>query len=565
MKRAYRFTVAAVLAVAAMCAVYWQIGIFFETNDDRIITETLSGAINHTPSAYVQVVSYLLSAPLAWLYRIAKEVPWYGLCLILFHVISYTAIFSGFLFRCSKRYEILLGVGLCIFIFSVDLYSIGLIQWTSTAAILAIAGYAYLALEMDDRSVVVFAVLELLGFLLRDKAMLMIQPLGAAVLFGFFLSKGGFREKKQCQMILKWALALASVILVGAMSRWIIYRSEEWKAADKHFDACVTLADYYGMPSYDQVKDILDKYHGTETEYEGFSHWLLVGSNINADCLEELAEYVENSHPVDINVAVLLWDSVEKLIEPSLTCNRVAALLWICTLLWMIFAKRKEMFLPALGLGVARTVVWCYLIYGGRMPNRVTYPLFFAEVVLLLVILLNDYGKAELKIGWYKLAALCLCGIVAYSGFRTAVNQYRYVDTVNGSQSVYMLGYEDIKDYCRQHPDNRYVLDTFSFNSYKGGALESDLSEPWNGIFSGTWIDQTPANKEYEREYMGGGWKNFYVIVYDDGQPTDVQMTNIAVRYFAEKSGVQPYLEDHITVAHGGSYLVWHFEGNGTD
>lgn len=84
MRKAYLKIAAVLMVVAAMALSYFKMGIFFETNDDRVIVEILSGSITQTPSAYVQLVSYVLSAPLAGLYRLAGGIPWYGLCLIFF-------------------------------------------------------------------------------------------------------------------------------------------------------------------------------------------------------------------------------------------------------------------------------------------------------------------------------------------------------------------------------------------------------------------------------------------------------------------------------------------------
>lgn len=218
MKKSYWLMMAVILAAVAMWAANWRMGIFFETNDDRIIAETLSGTITHTPSAYTQLVGYLLSAPLALLYRIADGIPWYGLCLILFHAISYVAIFESILSICTKGYETISAVVLCGAIFLLNTYSVGLIQWTSTAAILAIAGYAYLIMKFDNKAVWLCAGFELLSFLLRSKAMLMIQPLGAGVLLGFFLSEGGWKEKKQREIIIRWTLTIAGVLVIGAAS-----------------------------------------------------------------------------------------------------------------------------------------------------------------------------------------------------------------------------------------------------------------------------------------------------------------------------------------------------------
>ena len=60
----------------------------------------------------------------------------------------------------------------------------GLIQYTSTAALLAMAGYACLIMHSDERKgIIIFGIFEMLAFLLRSDSMLMIQPFGITTVF----------------------------------------------------------------------------------------------------------------------------------------------------------------------------------------------------------------------------------------------------------------------------------------------------------------------------------------------------------------------------------------------
>ena len=82
-----------------------QMGVYFETNDDRIIAEILSGAYSTAPDPHVIHENYLLTLPLSLLYRITVNIPWYGLCLLLFHVLAWFVIENSFLSRCEKWRE----------------------------------------------------------------------------------------------------------------------------------------------------------------------------------------------------------------------------------------------------------------------------------------------------------------------------------------------------------------------------------------------------------------------------------------------------------------------------
>ena len=155
-----------------------QMGVYFETNDDRIIAEILSGAYSTAPDPHVIHENYLLTLPLSSLYRITVNIPWYGLCLLLFHVLAWFVIENSFLSRCEKWKEYCLVLAGLSGLFLGSLSLIGRIQFTSTAVMLAIAGYVALIMEKNTKKgFIMFFLLELFSFFVRYKAMLMIQPL----------------------------------------------------------------------------------------------------------------------------------------------------------------------------------------------------------------------------------------------------------------------------------------------------------------------------------------------------------------------------------------------------
>lgn len=143
-------------------------GVYFETNDDRIIAEILSGVHSLTPDPHTIHENYLLMLPLSLLYKITSGVSWYGWSLLLCHATAWFVTESSFLSRCKnwKDYLAVL-IGLSgLFLGSLEL--IGRIQFTSTAVILAISGYIALYLEENrKKGYVLFFVTELLAFCVR--------------------------------------------------------------------------------------------------------------------------------------------------------------------------------------------------------------------------------------------------------------------------------------------------------------------------------------------------------------------------------------------------------------
>lgn len=162
--------------VLAMVAVIWlKTGIYFETNDDKCITEILCGQMTGAPQARTVYVSYLLTLPVSLLYRITAGVPWYGLALVLLQVIAYTAVLESVYSRCRKIWDMAAGTVFLAVVMLMDLYILGCIEYTSTSGLLAAAGYFCLLLHKEPKKGWFrFCLLELLAGLLRINAMLMV-------------------------------------------------------------------------------------------------------------------------------------------------------------------------------------------------------------------------------------------------------------------------------------------------------------------------------------------------------------------------------------------------------
>lgn len=554
----YKTFFAILLALFAVTAVWYKAGIFFATNDDRVITEMLAGTVVQIPDPHVKVVNWLLAALLCQLYGITAGVPWYGLCLILFHVVSWFAIYDGILSCCRRKLEIAAGVALGCGCFVINLYSVGMIQFTSTAALLAIAGYVNLCLKRERTALWIFGALELLSFLLRNDAMLMIQPLGAAVFLGLFWIEGGFGREGWKKTLLLWCTLIIAVFAVGKAGDFLGYHGLQWQEYDKYNQARIEMFDYYGTPDYEDVKNILDRYGVNRTEYEAYRSYVLVDVDISPECAEELAAYAKekNVSGLDASMILLQTFNADVYVDP-LGGGKVMTVLWIALMIWVILSGQFRLSLPLLGLGIARTAVWSYIIYKGRILPRVTYPLIFCESVLLLIIFIKSYESIQ-KNRRVLILAICLSGVFLIQGYGLGQDQYRYVRSENRGQAAYIEGLREIRDYCIHYPDRHFFLENASFSFYKGSALETDIYIPGNGMYTGGWNANTPVLREYFITYTGG-WSDIYLIVHDDGEPIEKQATYTVVAYFAEKTGKVPTLTERITASHGGSYLIWHF------
>lgn len=118
-----------------------------------------------------------------------------------------------------------------------------------------------------------------------------------------------------------------------------------------------------------------------------------------------------------------------------------------------------------------------------------------------------------------------------------------------------MQGFWEINTYCKEHPENKYLLDAVSMSYYTGDVLETKFTGERNNIVSGTWFSESPVMKHALQKYFadendGLQWLT-YDFVYAEEHP--------ALKYLQEKTGVDGVLTEELTVSHGGRYLIYSF------
>ena len=547
--------------VLAMVAVIWvKTGIYFETNDDKCITEILCGQMTGAPQARTVYVSYLLTLPVSLLYRITAGVPWYGLALVLLQVIAYTAVLESVYSRCRKIWDMAAGTVFLAVVMLMDLYILGCIEYTSTSGLLAAAGYFCLLLHKEPKKGWFrFCLLELLAGLLRINAMLMVQPLGFLAVAGLFLVKEGKSFRERLTVLGRVALPPAAVFLAVLAVDAFVYRGSDWKAYMKFNDAEEVLFDYVGVPPYDEVREILDNHQVTETDYNAYANYMILDWVISPECAQELAAYAQE-HREEWNISGLWQELLKHLLdEPFWGLNRVLLFLWAALAALAFLWRDKALLLPALGLLAGKLFSWTFLLWEGRFPLRVSMPLIAGEVLLLSALLLRRGTDTELqgnpkRLRYVGLGALLFGMCIA--GFMTGRQQYSYILNENRGQKIFMEGLREIRAYCDARPENRYILDAVSMSYYKGSALEYEVYQGGNYIVSGSWYSNSPYLRKYNAEYLSGG-DGIYFLVYDGGGG----ISHPGVSYLIQETGVQPEICDRITVSPGGTYLVYYFDG----
>lgn len=556
-----RFGMSVGIAAAMLLAVYFRAGIYFESNDDRNITKILSGAFGGRPDAHTVYVNYWLSVLLSGLYRITLQIPWYGLMLLLFHMMSYVLILDTVIKLGRSKLKILISIGIVMTLFLQNFYSVAKIQYTSTAIVLAVAGYVYLlcAIYMPGRDswkFLVFAVFMLLACLLRRDAMLMLQPLGLSAIVGLLLTDKRKNVRDKIRFLLLTLGIVIGCFALGELGTAVGYHNAEWKEYLRYNNARTEMFDYYGKPEYEEVSDILSEYGVSRAEYEAYKGYIILDGNLNTECAEKIAAYAKAKYRFPEIGEVLKTYQQVMLKDGVWDGNRITVASFIVAGILIVIYGQYLYLIPVSLVKVGSFVIWGYLIYKGRMPDRVILPLYFGEAAIYLTVMLVAIVTVEQKSIWKKAGAVFACMILIFMGYQSGRQQYRFLKSQNEGMEQYMQGLVELYDYVDSHPECNYLMDSFSFSYYMGAVLDNRFNGPHNYMVSGTWFSYSPIMKQAMKQYFTDDQNGFYVILYDFG----VEALEEILPYMEEKTGTIGVPEEELTVSHGGKYRIYYFD-----
>lgn len=550
-----RVCLAAAVSVALTVFVWCRTGIHFETNDDVYITAILSGVITGQPDAHVIHVNYLLALPLALLYRITVNVPWYGGMLVFFMTLCWGAMLDSAYTRCSRKLYYAPVTAALAGLFAAFYYCMGLVEFTSTAAFLAVGGYVCLLLRRNVRTGLIwFFVLELLAFLLRWEAMLMVQPLGLAAAAAAMPER--LRQKEGWRELLKTAALLVLILCIGGTGNLAGYHGKAWDRYRQFNDTRVLLFDYYGTPDYEEVRPILEEYGVSREKYEAYRSYMILDWKMDGSLDERMMDYMEEHQERPSGKEHLLRDIYRVSVKDApWRIQYVTGAAWGIFVLWMLLNRQWVRCLGGVLILGARTAVWAYLVWRGRLPLRVTLPLSACEIIFLITLVWRNFGEVEAE-GYKKALLLSVCGVSALLCVRAGSGQIRHVEKTVASQQILMKGLGEIREYCDSRPGNRYLLDAHSMTYYTGSVFETDVYQPTNAVYGGGWFSNTPGTQKRLEEYLGKAPGFYFLVIAEGGQANSGGMA-----YLVQEMGQEPRLADQWTASHGGTYDVYYFEG----
>lgn len=413
--------------IAGLCLVFYWLGPIstWETNDDVYYGLIYSGQlVTSAPEAHAVMVNFVLSSLFAQLYTLAPNIPWYG----YFHV---TAILLSVFFlnhcyaltRANGKFFIRLALSL-----ATALPFLFLLQFTKTAAVLAVAGYLGLyllnqgSLPSPRRNLSLHACaasLLVLSFALRRDSFFLMT-----LLCGLLVASALWQRKRTLLVALSTA-----VVLIMAVS--LVHRlnyGAEWRDFYALGRATGPIIDFnqYG---YEANQKVYADAGLSRNDYYFFRSWGYADSHVySPERLEAiLANATKQAQQRDPLAA--LQGAV------SFPAKNVILTVFGLVLL-LLLAHRQRYRLLALHVFLPFLICAGILAWQGRFPTRVSTAMVFFLPWAVLV--LCGETRKRLLVGAAWGVALIALAIPVYGQYRDLSDFASYRQVQN--QDLHRLG-----------------------------------------------------------------------------------------------------------------------------
>ena len=611
---------------------------YFDLNDDVLIRDILSGVYTGESEALTAQLLWPLSALLAGLYRVLPGVPVFGAFLWLCQAGSIflilkrsldavsgsaapgkiraagTSSVGGSLKKlCLSLLETLL-IAACL------LYHLVFVQYTVTAGLLATAAiFTFLTVrERESERAVTFwlrclpaALLFWLAFCLRSEMGLLLLPLagvGGIWKWAARAMRGPvFTGRNAASFLGLFGLILAGVLACFGADR-LACSDPEWQEFEALFDARTQVYDFYdaSLRSFEENREFYEGLGLTETQCE-----LLVNYNYGADdaidaqVMEQIAAYGRKTRGAFMHsLSEGVWLYVQRLknnrsIVPddqlpwlALEGGFAALLLAAAFVRWRAARKQKRqerdggngrerkernacgILWKLLLLGAVRSGLWMYLILRERVPERISHPLYFCELVMLAWLFLDTVcgmrqisgqqssgwqtsGPEGLPVRVIRIAALVLslAAVVIWLPQEAERTDAEYARREQGNAV-------NLAALSRYRQENLYLADVMSTVDFSE-KLFTEKIRPGNYDLLGGWMCKSPHSEKklaaFGYESMGQAVLSGENVRFVGEADTDWSwLTELLAGHGGNGELV---LEEEIT-AEGRSLYIWRLERN---
>ena len=468
--------------------------------DDRSMMEIVSGQYLGMPDPHTIFMGYWYSLFLTGLYTVLPNVDWYAFCYIVMQVMCMILILFRLVRERGRKWEKVLCAVLALSSFAAfGVQATVQLSFTTTAAVLGVTVVFLYAtaekLEWKDAAFLFF--LLFLTSQVRFDIFCMTVPV-CAVLWIFRVAVQGQRERIQFLMPAA-ALVVLTLAMLGNLAG---YGSAEWRAYKSYDNSRTAIYDFpdYTFPEYEGAEELYSSV-GIETKSRART---LINYNYTADdqiTPEFFRDYIEayqKMYPSEQTAVQRLVQSVKDYLK-GVRDNRfnmqhlLGLAMYIGLVILALGKKEWSLLGKTLCTGGIQGIMWIYLLYKGRIPDRVIYSMNLMLLVTAFLLWREIFPQISLPGAARKAGALACMFVLCYlAGAQTAKFRGKNQELSRWNQNI-----ESLKEYCMEHPDNFYFNDVTSlaFTTYNV-RLWRDQPYVMNYMSLGDWMSFSPVWKE---------------------------------------------------------------------
>lgn len=491
----------AVLAAALYMLILWKLVPFvYGIIDDRSMMEIVSGQYLGHPDAHTIFLGYWYSLLLAGLYGLLPNVDWYAFCYLLLQGICISLMLYRLFSRQKDGGRKLLHAASVLLLYTVlGLQALTQLTFTTTAAVLGVTVIFWYMIS-DEIRFADWLLLFVLCFLteeVRSSIFFMILPV-CGILWLFRI----WKKEERSRWNLLIPAAVCGVFLLSAAGNQLGYGSADWKAYQQYNQNRSAVYDYsdYTFPTYEGAEDF---YAGIGIEKKSRAR-TLINYNYTADdriTPEFFGEYIRAYERVfpstaggTAKLAACVKEYLTGVVSGRLHVLHIMALALYALLIFRQFREKKwESCLKTAAVLAIQELMWLYLLYEGRTPDRVIYSMNLMLTVTMLLLWTESVRTIRLSEQMKRIgtgALFLLFGILAFSQFREIRRQN--LEMSHRNESV-----EALKEYCMEQPENFYFNDVTSlaFTTWNV-RLWNEKPDRMNYMSLGDWMSFSPVWQE---------------------------------------------------------------------
>lgn len=497
-------------------------------NDDVTMRSILSGSYTGVPDGHAVYMKYPLTGLIVFLYRIKREIPWFDLAMAGCYFAAVTLVLCGTYRLLDQNGEknskknpakIWIPTGMVCFCAALFLPHFIYLHYTIVAAVLCACGlFLYLTGLWKSAFVLLFT-----GLCVRSQVFFLALPF--LVVAGLWT----FPEKKG-KAFFKEVLVLAAGILFILGLQKGMYASSGWKDYFACNDSRTQLYDYEELLPFEENREAYEEAGIGEEQYRILEEYdTALDAGVGQEVFAAAARISAQEKAAYRFSPEYFKKCIKDYYYHLRYTDRPYNILWMVLLIGVCIpvigtGDWKKFIVMGCYVG-GRSLIWFYLIFKGRFPERVYVSLYLMESMLLAGMLCQLFRKGSLcgqlfhrwfcrkkkeerqpiseacKSHKFYTAAGCL--ICLFLCLFLCLQMKETGERLK-QQSAKQEEWDALMAYCMEQEESFFLLDVRSVAAYSGSVFqkesgisyEKQTALPQNYLLAGGWMGGTPLMKE---------------------------------------------------------------------